>query len=440
MCINSKRIRNPRYVPNKKNAGQPPVIKDVRLIGVDTKCGWCEECRKEAASNWAIRMYEELQSGLRGMFVTLTFNDEELGKLREEVGDDDEDIARIAVKRFRERYRKDHGKSIRHWIATERGHRGTKRIHMHGILLVNAEQEEELRETETARKKNWQRLGESGETKNLRHYWKYGDVWIGDYCNNRTVNYVMKYITKPDKERPGFKPRLLVSPGLGEGYIERSRGRHAYRGERTNTEYIDSRGRKRALPTYYRRKIWTDEQREEMRLTTLDKNVGYINGVRYGNWNSEEVQRLLTEFRAEMRRTAYSRGYADPKGRRKILIEKTTQRLRKQHYENDNWYIKDFKKRMVRNRRRDAHESIHSIPRTRYAGIGVIPSFQGGNTVIPNGELQLRYTVHDGQTRAGSGNRDNCRLEQRTDLGGRGYPMYSYQTLTEGARRLETPF
>ena len=47
MCLYPTFVKNPKYKPNKKNKGKPPVCKDRRLLYIPTKCGCCIECRKE---------------------------------------------------------------------------------------------------------------------------------------------------------------------------------------------------------------------------------------------------------------------------------------------------------------------------------------------------------------------------------------------------------
>ena len=46
MCLYPTFVKNPKYKPNKKNKGKPPVCKDRRLYYIPVKCGCCIECRK----------------------------------------------------------------------------------------------------------------------------------------------------------------------------------------------------------------------------------------------------------------------------------------------------------------------------------------------------------------------------------------------------------
>lgn len=52
-------------------------------------------------------------------------------------------------------------------------------------------------------------------------YWKYGHIYVGEYVNTRTINYISKYITKIDNDHKGFIGQILASPGIGKQFIEK---------------------------------------------------------------------------------------------------------------------------------------------------------------------------------------------------------------------------
>ena len=85
---------------------------------------------------------------------------------------------------------------MKHFLITELGHNGTERIHLHGILFTNE------------------------KTEIIQNIWKYGIIWIGQYTNEKTINYIMKYITKVDEDHKGFKAVILTSAGIGKQYTE----------------------------------------------------------------------------------------------------------------------------------------------------------------------------------------------------------------------------
>ena len=142
MCLYPRLIRNRKYIPNKKNKGIVPEVKDRRVLAVPVGCGNCMECKKKKTREWQVRLNEEIRNDNRGKYVTLTFNEQELQKLDKECEkfygyDRDNAIAKLAVRRFLERWRKKYKKSVKHWLVTELGQSSTERLHLHGIIWTN---------------------------------------------------------------------------------------------------------------------------------------------------------------------------------------------------------------------------------------------------------------------------------------------------------------
>ena len=100
--------------------------------------------------------------------------------------------------------------------------------------------------------------------------------------NEATINYVSKYITKHDEQHPGYYSRILVSPGIGKQYInDQTKQKHQYKGENgkdTYTKYKHKKGTETGLPIYYKRKLWTDWQRENLRINYENEEYTYITG------------------------------------------------------------------------------------------------------------------------------------------------------------------
>ena len=191
MCLYPQLIKNRKYLPNQKNGGRPPFCDDERKLYVPVGCGKCIECRKQKQREWQVRMLEEIKERKDGIFITLTFSNEEFTKLANEEKNGikgyelDNWIATKAVRRFCERWRKTYKKSIRHWLITELGHEGTENIHLHGIVFTDKGEEE------------------------IRKHWKYGFTWMDTKkrkVGEDTVNYCIKYISKNDKDHENYKP------------------------------------------------------------------------------------------------------------------------------------------------------------------------------------------------------------------------------------------
>lgn len=213
MCLYPQMIKNPKYKKTKKNRGVIPPITDPRIAYVPIGCGDCIECRKQKQREWMARLLEDVRHNTNGKFITLTFNEKQLEKIKCEVREKikppykakegyalENEIATYAVRMFLERWRKKFKKSLRHWLITELGHNGTERIHLHGIIWTD----ESVKTVE----EKW----ENGYTwPGSKHGWK------GNYVTERTVNYITKYITKKDTKHKTYKPVILTSPGSGQG-------------------------------------------------------------------------------------------------------------------------------------------------------------------------------------------------------------------------------
>lgn len=297
MCLYPRLIENAKYKPTKKNGGEytPPfMVKDKRVLMVPVGCGQCKECREKKSREWRIRLGYELkkETDKRAIFVTLTLSNEEYTKLYNEkiheytkinkkTGeikkgiykgyDKDNNIAKIAVRRWLERTRKRTGKSIKHWLVTELGHKGTENIHLHGII--------------------WSK----DSIEQIEKDWRYGWIWEGEYVNERTVNYVVKYVTKIDKDHKYYKSRILTSAGIGSGYekTEDGKGNKYKENGQTKTYKRTDSGHKIAIPIYWRNKIYTEEEREKLWIEMLNKDTRYINGIKINIKKNEDLYKAL---------------------------------------------------------------------------------------------------------------------------------------------------
>jgi hypothetical protein len=271
MCLYPTLIKNRKYIANEKNGGIIPPIKDIRTTYVPIGCQRCIECKKQKARAWSVRLQEEIRHDDRGKFVTLSFSDESLEELykdcipkmekkkREEIFsfesyEASNEIATLGVRRFLERWRKENKKSVKHWLVTELGQQNTERIHIHGIIF-------------------WDK------TEDIEKHWKYGNVYIGEYTTEKTVNYIVKYISEPDELHPTFQPKTLCSKGIGSQYLQRRDSTlNRYKPEKTKETYTTRDGQKLNLPIYYRNKIYTEEEKEALWIQKLDKNERYVLG------------------------------------------------------------------------------------------------------------------------------------------------------------------
>lgn len=276
MCLYPKLIENPKYKANKKNGGVIPPLLDDRVKYVPIGCQKCMECRKQKARAWQVRLQEDIRHNTNGKFVTLTFTHEAIGEIGEAILDELEDvggyeldhaIAKQAVRWFLERWRKKYKRSLRHWLITELGHEGTERLHLHGIIWTDKPLEE------------------------VERIWKYGWVWKGNekqdgtlenYVNDKTINYIIKYVTKTDQDHKYYQSIILTSPGIGANYTQRlDYEKNAYKENGTTNELYRTRtGAKVNMPIYWRNKRYSEQEREKLWIQKIDKNERWIDGVK----------------------------------------------------------------------------------------------------------------------------------------------------------------
>lgn len=320
MCLFSKLITNKKYLPNKKNGGKPPPITDWRVMKVPTKCGRCEECRKQYARDWKVRINEEIKHDTRGMYVTLTFSNEnikelsELEETKELTGYTlDNAIATIAVRRFYERHRKKYGKTIKHWLITELGQRNTEHLHLHGIIWTDLSPIE------------------------IEGFWRYGGMYDGkyraghikkSYINARSVNYITKYITKKDLKHKEYKSIVLASDRLGKRYIDTYNATlNKYKGEKTKETYTTRNGMEYALPMYYRNKVYSEEEKEKLWILKIDKGVRYLKGKEYNMNNEKDNKRYYKALRKAQIESS-NRGYESKEDWEQKKYEEEQRKLR----------------------------------------------------------------------------------------------------------------
>jgi len=293
MCLYPKLIKNRKYISNKKNGGNIPPVTDERVLMVPVGCQKCMECKKQKSRNWQVRLQEEIRHNKNGKFVTLTFSNESIKELTENIQgisgyNLDNEIATIATRRFLERWRKKYKKSVRHWLVTELGGNGTENIHMHGIIWTN----------------------ETAET--INKIWKYGYTWVGDkkndgYVNEKTVNYIVKYISKTDEKHKEYNSKVLTSAGIGKNYTTRIDAiKNKYNEKETKETYTTKQGIKLPLPIYYRNQIYTEEEKEKLWLKKLDEEIRYVGGEKIDiSKGEEEYYKTLEYYRKKNKRLGY---------------------------------------------------------------------------------------------------------------------------------------
>ena len=238
-------------------------------------CGKCSECRRQKAQSWRIRLIEEMKVQKYYYFITLTFDEESL-KIVQSKGKTENEQTKYAIRHFLERYRKKFSKSLRHWLINELGHENTERLHIHGIIFRDEPMTKEM----------------------LQEWWKYGRVDIGKFCNLQTINYIVKYVTKIDKDHKDFNSKVFCSPGIGKNWLQTPTAKtYKYRPTESKEYYTLPNGRKVTLPLYYKNHLYSETERIKIWTDKLDKGETYVNGIfiQNGNGSAEHYQVLMTQ-------------------------------------------------------------------------------------------------------------------------------------------------
>lgn len=303
MCLYPKKIINKKYTVTEKNGGNvptPPIIGvdefgyvkyDERVLYVNVDCGNCIECRKKKARDWQVRLNEEIKDYKYNYFITLTFSPAGLREIMFKAKIHEcNAAAEYALRHALERYRKDFKKSIKHWFVTELGHEGTERIHMHGLLFTDTELEfEKIKRMDQGWQVKWK-------------YWKYGFVFLGDWVNAQSVNYLVKYMNKVDEDHKDYKSQVLASPGIGRRYIEQI-GKptlHKYRPRATKDTYRLNNGAAVKLPKYYSNHFLNEDERELKWREYMDQEEVTIMGNNYSEHvGNDTLERITTKAQEE---------------------------------------------------------------------------------------------------------------------------------------------
>lgn len=210
---------------------------------VNVDCGRCINCFKKYMSAWRFRLLHECLSlnphqMSRTFFATLT--------LEPKFYTEKKSLLKKYVRQFLEHVRYKTGKSVRHFIVTERGEE-KNRLHFHAIFF------------DVSFPMNW-----------FHNLWKYGFVKVRKlnsppYTVSQSISYTTTYVTKGKKGQikniipPEDYPLVLVSPGLGTSYVRKYSSIHHQSGHLIPFAY-DVNGSPRSLPRYLRQKVFNDKE------------------------------------------------------------------------------------------------------------------------------------------------------------------------------------
>ena len=197
LCLHPITIRNPNWGTAKQTNDD--------MLYIKVPCGRCIACQNNRRSSWVLRNRFENLNSESSIFVTLTYDDENVPLTKnQELTLDYEDVKKF-MKRLRKKFP---DSSLKYFLCGEYGSH-TFRPHYHAIiynlpLLNNGKDFVEY------------------YNKILADTWGLGHV-TSSVVTDARIGYITKYIIKSEDERKKYqeteikRPKLLVSRGIGKG-------------------------------------------------------------------------------------------------------------------------------------------------------------------------------------------------------------------------------
>ncbi len=236
----------------------PILVKDPQF-GINTlakqhmyvPCGKCYACKSNRSRMWIFRLKEELKASSSAYFITLTYDDNNLVYCNSGIPTLHKADLQKYIKRLRKSNSKYSQEQLRYFAVGEYGSK-TYRPHYHA-LLFNVHNE-----------------------KLIDAAWSINDepigiVHIGNVTQD-SIAYCTKYVMKslyneidPDlKEDESFIPEFtLMSKGIGKQYVEKKSVQRMHKYDLKNY-VVDEKGFKYNLPRYYRDRLFTEEEKEQI--------------------------------------------------------------------------------------------------------------------------------------------------------------------------------
>lgn len=219
-------------------------------------CGRCAECLARRANGWAFRLLQESLVSESCAFVTFTYEDEALPYSEQGLPTLRKDHWQNFMKRLRNEV--DPG-TLKYYAAGEYGTE-THRPHYHAILFNLPPKSDQL----------------------VSDKWGKGNIHYGD-ATGGAFAYTAKYINKRIQEKPivdettgeileddRVKEFSLMSKGMGANFLTDQMIKHLRQHKKT---WVMFHGHPVNLPRYYTEKIFSKEERKQMRLEYEKDNV-----------------------------------------------------------------------------------------------------------------------------------------------------------------------
>lgn len=262
----------PMTVPNKRKTGDP---------FIKVPCGKCEACVMNRASQWYVRLLYQQRTSKDCVFVTLTYDDNNLPLRVTEDGVIVADVCRQDIRHYHARLRKalgERSKQVKYFLVSEYGPNPSNgwlhRPHYHAIYFNVSSNEYEL----------------------INHAWKNGFVTFGQVTEGR-IRYISGYVTEklfspPDVERVF----AFISNGIGASYCQEYADFHSGRPDRM---FVPINGRKEVLPRYYKERLYSKGLRDHFaELCEQRSQIAFENDLKRCGGDVAELFQRYHDIRA----------------------------------------------------------------------------------------------------------------------------------------------
>lgn len=224
-----------------------PVFVSIRgrLTDIQVGCGKCPPCKLRRVNSWVFRLQQEDKISTSAFFITLTYD----GNHVPISNNGFMTLNKRDFQLFMKRLRKLSLNKLKYYLAGEYGTHNY-RPHYH-LILFNLEDVQRLPDG-------------SYRSKYLDEAWTFGVIHIGSVTSD-SIAYTTKYIDKPTRipmhqRDDRLKEFSLMSKGLGANYLSDAIVDY-HKADLTRNFITQEGGHKIALPTYYRNRIFNDEEK-----------------------------------------------------------------------------------------------------------------------------------------------------------------------------------
>lgn len=220
-------------------------------------CGKCAACLASRREEWTSRLLEEQKAHLSSLFLTLTYSNENIHLNQHGIPSVDKRDVQLFLKKIRKKL----PYKVRYYCVGEYGTR-TRRPHYHIILFGCLPADAHI----------------------LTGCWNYGHIGIGS-VNIRSIKYTAKYhVNRTDYPKGATPSFTLMSnrPGIGYNYVKRMAKFHE---GNLDHAYLPDFEKKRKLPRYFKLKLYSEAEREELSKMFTDETYSLFTVEEYNRKN-----------------------------------------------------------------------------------------------------------------------------------------------------------